>query len=51
MGIKCDKAPLAVEQNNYFTKIVFDGKGEWSFGDDYARNVTIFGLDNSSSSH
>ena len=51
MGMKCDTAPLAVEQNNYFTKIVFDGKGEWSFGDGYARNVTIFGVDNSSSSH
>ena len=25
-----------------------DGKGEWSFGNDYARNV-IFGVDNSSS--
>ena len=26
-----------------------DGKGEWSFGNDYARNVVIFGVDNSSS--
>ena len=25
-------------------------KGEWSFGNDYARNVIIFGVDNSSSS-
>ena len=24
------------------------GKGEWSFGNDYARNVIIFGVDNSS---
>ena len=30
---------------------VFDGKGEWSFGYDYARNVVIFGFGNSSSSH
>ena len=30
--------------------IAFDGKGEWSFGNDPARNVVIFGVDNSSSS-
>ena len=29
----------------------FDGKGSWSFNDDFARNVKIFGVDNSSSSH
>ena len=32
-------------------EIGFDGKGEWSFGNDYARNGLIFGVDNSSSSH
>ena len=31
--------------------MAFDGKGPWSFGNDFARNVTIFGIDNSSSSH
>ena len=31
-------------------KITFDGKCEWSFGNKYARNVTTF-RDNSSSSH
>ena len=31
--------------------IVFDGKALWSFGGDYARNVVIFGVDNSSSSY
>ena len=31
--------------------IEFDGKGSWSFGNDYTRNVVIFGVDNSSSSH
>ena len=31
--------------------IVFDGKGEWNFDNDYARNVIIFGTDNTSSSH
>ena len=31
--------------------IVFDGKGEWNFDNDYARNVIIFGIDNTSSSH
>ena len=30
--------------------IAFDGKGEWSFGNGYARNVKVFGVDNSSSS-
>ena len=32
-------------------RIAFDGKGELSFGNDYARNVVIFEVDNSSSSH
>ena len=31
--------------------IVFDGEGSCSFGNDFARNVVIFGVDNSSSSH
>ena len=31
--------------------IAFDGKSEWSFGNDFARNVIIFGVDNISSSH
>ena len=31
--------------------IAFDGKGEWSFGNDSAKNVIIFGVDNKSSSH
>ena len=31
--------------------IAFDGKGEWNFGNDFARNVIIFRADNSSSSH
>ena len=98
IGIKFDKNPLAVEQNNYFTKIVnvciayelnvwpknltnkfkfknclfgatnivknsdkekyvysgygitFDSGGSWS-DNDFARNVVIFGVDNSSASH
>ena len=29
--------------------ITFDGKGEWNFPNDSARNVKIFGVDNSSS--
>ena len=99
MGIKFDKDPLAVEQNNYLTKIVnvyivydlaawtrnptnnfkfknclfgatnivknsdkekyvysgygitFDSGGSWSFDNGTARNVIIFGVDSSSSSH
>ena len=31
--------------------IAFDGEGFWSFDNDSARNVVIFGVDNSSSSH
>ena len=31
--------------------ILFDGKGSWSFGNDYAKNVVNFGVDNSSSSY
>ena len=30
--------------------IAIDGKGEWSFGNDFARNVIMFGVGNSSSS-
>ena len=28
--------------------IVFDGAGSWNFGNDLARNVVIFAVDNSS---
>ena len=31
--------------------IAFDGTGEWNFGNDSAKNVIIFGTDNSSSTH
>ena len=31
--------------------MAFVGKGEWSFGNDFAKNVIIFGVHNSSSSH
>ena len=31
--------------------IAFDGARSWSFGDGFARNVVIFGVNNSSSSH
>ena len=31
--------------------IAFDLKESWSFADDFARNVIIFGVDNNSSSH
>ena len=32
-------------------EIAFDGEGSWSFGNDFARNFLIFGVNNSSSSH
>ena len=95
IGIKYDKEPLAVEQNNILSKIVniyiiydlddfqrnptnsfkfkncligatnvvknsdkekyvysaygttFDSASSWSFGNDFARNVKIFGFDDS----
>ena len=31
--------------------IAFDGKGGWSFDNETARNVVVFGVDNGSSSH
>ena len=31
--------------------IAFDGSGSWSFGNDFARNIKIFGADNSLSCH
>ena len=31
-------------------EITFDEKGSWSFNDDFARNATTYGIDNSSSS-
>ena len=42
-----------IDKENYLQsgyRIAFDGKGEWSFGNDYAGNVIIIGVDNSSSS-
>ena len=32
-------------------RIAFDGKSSCSFSNDFARSVTIFGVNNSSSSH
>ena len=31
--------------------IAFDGDTPWNLGNDFARNVVFFGIDNSSSSH
>ena len=31
--------------------IAFDGKGSWNVDNNFAKNVVIFGVDNSSSSH
>ena len=31
--------------------ITFSSAGLWSFGDDFAENIVIFGVDNSSSIH
>ena len=42
-----DKAKHVYSRNG----ITFDGKGKWSSGNDFARNVTIFEVDNSSTSH
>ena len=32
-------------------RIGFDVKGMWSYCNDFARNVVLFGVDNASSSH
>ena len=32
-------------------RIAFDGEGSWNFCNYFVRNVVIFGIDNSSSSH
>ena len=32
-------------------RIAFDKTGSWSFGSEFAKNVVIFGVDNSFSSH
>ena len=32
-------------------RIAFDGEGSWGFGNDFARNVIVFDVDNSSSFH
>ena len=42
-----DKAKFAYNGQG----IAFDGKGTRSFGNDSTRNVVIFGVDNTSSSH
>ena len=31
--------------------MALDGEGSWSFDNDFARNVVIFGVDHSSLSH
>ena len=31
--------------------IAFDGKGSWNVGNNFAKNVVIFDVDNRSSSH
>ena len=35
----------------YAYGIALFGAGSWSFGNSFARNVKVFGVDNSSSSH
>ena len=31
--------------------VVLDGAGSWNFGNDFAKNLVIFGVDNSSSTY
>ena len=35
----------------FIAAIAFDGACSWSFCNDFARHVVIFGVDNNSSSH
>ena len=32
-------------------RIASDGTGSWNFGNDFAKNIVIFDVDNSASSH
>ena len=45
------KSSIKEKQVDSGYEIVFDGGGLWSFGNDSTKNVIIFGVDNSSSSH
>ena len=56
MNLIRDQVILPINtDNNKFTynvwKIAFDGKYFWGFDNDTARNVVIFGIDNSSLPH
>ena len=33
------------------SKFVYNGQGKWNLGNNFARNITIFGVDNTSPSH
>lgn len=43
---KVDKREFA-----YDGQEIFDGKGMWSYSNDFVRNVVIFGVNSTSSSH
>ena len=36
---------------SYNGQEIFDGKGMWSYSNNFVRNVVIFGVNNTSSSH
>ena len=48
---KLVRNPIKSKSSYNSRKIAFDGEGEWICGNDYAKNVVIIGVDNSSSSH
>ena len=48
--IKLVKNAIKSRFNQNGRGTVFNGEGSWSFDNDFARNVVIFGVDNNSSS-
>ena len=54
MLVFCSNVAKNRDKSRYvyrFCGVAFDGLGSWSFGNDFARNAIIFGVDSSSSSH
>ena len=49
--VKLERNTIKIKFTYNGRGIAFDGKDSWSFGNNFARNVIVFGVDNSLSSH
>ena len=49
--VKLARNTIKSKSTNNSWEIAFDGESSWSFGYEFAKNVVIFSIDNSSSSH